>query len=173
MPTPSRFTALALLLLPALGHAQTGPGHAVGLEVPAPAPPVKGHFLTGAYVVGTYSALPLSSGYGYGVQPFLRYQWGSGASSRHRPYVQYSFAPYRMPTYGAGQFASADATAQPANAGFAPLALRQSPLGYSGPGSYGGLGSFSVGIPMQIGRSSAMLNVGGTVLEGFLKSVVW
>jgi hypothetical protein len=87
--------------------------------------------------------------------------------------VQYSFAPYRVPTYGAGQFAGVDAGVLPANAGFAPLALRQSPNGALPYGSYGGLGAFSVGIPMQIGRSSAMLNVGGALLQGLLNPASW
>ncbi|MBF9141489.1 hypothetical protein [Hymenobacter properus] len=172
MTSALRLSPLALLLLPLLGQAQTGATSSIGLELPAPAPPSRGHFLTGAYVVGTYSALPLSSSYGYGVQPFLRYQWGSGTSSR-RPYVQYSFAPYRMPTYSAGQFAGTDAAARPANAGFAPLAFRQAPLGALPYGSYGGLGAFSVGIPMQIGRSSAVLNVTGTIVQGLLNPATW
>jgi hypothetical protein len=169
MTTILRLFPLALLLSPLPGHAQAGATSSIGLEVPAPAPPSRSHFLTGAYVVGTYSTLPLSSGYGYGVQPFLRYQLGSGTSSRRRPYVQYSFAPYRMPTYGAGQFAGADASL-PANAGFAPLALRQAPTGAL---PYGGLGAFSVGIPMQIGRSSAVLNVTGTIVQGLLNPATW
>jgi hypothetical protein len=171
MTSAVRLSPLALLLLPLLGHAQPGRASAVGLEVPAPAPPSRGHFLAGSYVVGPYSALPLNSGYGYGVQPFLRYQLGSGSS--RRPYVQYSFAPYRLSTYGASQFAGADAGALPANAGFAPLALRNSLLGALPYGSYGGLGAFSVGIPMQLGRSSAMLNVGGALLQGLLNPAYW
>jgi hypothetical protein len=165
--------ALLTLLLPALGHAQTGGVNTVGLEVPAPAAPGKGHFLTGTYVVGAYSPLPTTGGYGYGVQPFLRYQLGSGAGGRLRPYVQYSFAPYRVPTYGAGQFAGFEAAGPPANAGFAPLAVRNTPYGTLANGSYGGLGAFSVGIPMQLGRSSAVLNVGGTLLQGLLNPAYW
>ncbi|MFD2722082.1 hypothetical protein ACFST9_25410 [Hymenobacter monticola] len=173
MTTALRVAPLALLLAPSFGHAQAGAAGAIGLEVPAPAPPSKGHFLAGAYAVGAYSPLPTTGGYGYGVQPFLRYQLGSSASSRRRPYVQYSFAPYRVPTYGAGPFAGAEAQGLPANPGFAPLALRNAPYGALPYGSYGGLGAFSVGIPMQIGRSSAMLNVGGTLLQGLLNPAYW
>jgi hypothetical protein len=165
MPATLRFAPLALLLLPTLSHAQAGTGSAIGLEIPAPAPPSKGHFLTGAYVVGAYSPLPTTSGYGYGVQPFLRYQLGSSDKGRLRPYVQYSFQPYRMPTYGAGQFYGADMTGLPANPGFAPLAVRNAP--YSAL-PYGSLGAFSVGIPMRVGNGSAMLNVGGSIIGGLL-----
>lgn len=173
MPTLFRFAPLALLSLPILSHAQAGAASSIGLEIPAPAPPSKGHFLTGAYVVGAYSPLPTSSGYGYGVQPFLRYQLGSSDKGRLRPYVQYSFAPYRMPTYGAGQFYGADKTGLPANPGFAPLALRDSPYGALPYGGYGGLGGFSVGIPMRVGNGSAMLSVGGDILTGLVKAATW
>ncbi|MDO7845209.1 hypothetical protein Q5H92_02495 [Hymenobacter sp. M29] len=169
----SRFAPLALLALPAIGHAQTGAANAVGLEVPAPAPPGRGHFLTGTYVVGTYLPLPATSSYGYGVQPFLRYQLGSRTGGRARPYVQYSFAPYRVPTYGTGALTGLDAAGLPANAGFAPLAVRNAPYGALPYGSYGGLGAFSVGIPMQVGRSSAVLNVGGALLQGLLNPTYW
>jgi hypothetical protein len=176
MPTVLRLAplttllALPLLALPLLGYAQTG-GSAIGLEIPAPAPPSKGHFLTGAYVVGAYSPLPATAGYGYGVQPYLRYQLGSGATGRQRPFVQYSFAPYRVPSYGAGPRYGPDGTALASNPGFAPLALRNAPPYGAAP--YGGLGAFSVGIPMRIGNGSAMLNLGGSIAEGLLKSMVW
>ena len=166
-----RIAPLALLACPARSHAQSGVVNAVGLEVPAPSS--RGHFLTGSYVVGAYSPLPASSGSGYGVQPFLRYQLGSRAAGRARPYLQYSFLPYRVPAYGAGQLAGPDATGQHAHPGFAPLALRNAPYGSLPYGSYGGLGSFSVGIPMQLGRNSAMLNVGGAVLQGLLNPAWW
>ncbi|MBO2010388.1 hypothetical protein [Hymenobacter negativus] len=167
MPAILRLMPLALLVLPLLSHAQAG-GSAIGLEIPAPTPPSKGHFLTGAYMVGAYSPLPTTGGYGYGMQPFLRYQLGTGDKGRLRPYVQYSFAPYRMPTYGAGQFYGADMGSLPANPGFAPLAVRNSPYGALPYGGYGGLGSFSVGIPMRIGNGSAMLNVGGSIVGSLL-----
>ncbi|MDO7850268.1 hypothetical protein [Hymenobacter convexus] len=173
MPTSSSIAALTLLLLPTLGHAQSGTTTTVGLEVPAPATPSKGHFLTGTYVVGAYSPLPATGSYGYGAQPFLRYQLGSRTAGKLRPYVQYTFAPYRLPTYGAGQLAGLDAAGLPTNAGFAPLAARNAPLGMLPYGSYGGLGAFSVGIPMQVGRSSAVLNVGGTLLQGLLNPAYW
>ena len=174
MPSTLRFAPLALLLLPTLGHAQAGSTSAIGLEIPAPAPPSKGHFLTGAYVVGAYSPLPTTAGYGYGVQPYLRYQLGSSATGRRRPFVQYSFAPYRVPSYGAGQFYGPDGAALAGNPGFAPLALRNAPpYGATPYRSYGGLGAFSVGIPMRIGNGSAMLNVGGSIAEGLLRSMVW
>jgi hypothetical protein len=172
MPATLRLAPLALLLLPTPGHAQAGPTSTIGLEIPAPAPPSKGHFLSGVYVMGAFSPLPTSSGYGYGVLPFLRYQLGSGSKGRLRPYVQYNFLPYRMPSYGAGQFYGADMSSLPVNPGFAPLALRDSPYGALPYGGYGGLGSFSVGIPMRVGNGSAMLNVGGELLGGLLKSVI-
>lgn len=171
MPATSRLAPLALLLLPVLSQAQTGAAGTIGLEIPAPAPPSKGHFLTGAYLVGAYYPLPTTGSYGYGVQPFVRYQLGTGAGNRQRPYVQYSFAPYRVATYRAAPLAGPDAVGLPGSAGFAPLAERNAPS-YGAYGSYGGLGAFSVGIPMHVGRSSAVLNVGGTVLEGLLKSAV-
>lgn len=168
-----RLAPLALLLLPSLSHAQAGTAGIIGLEIPAPAPARQGHFLTGTYVVGACSPLPIASGYGYGVQPYLRYQLGSGATGRLRPYVQYSSAPYRM-SYATGPLYGPEGAGLPANPGFLPLAARTAPYGY-GPyaSGYGGLGAFSVGIPMQIGRSSAVLSVGGAVLEGFLKSARW
>jgi hypothetical protein len=168
MPATLRLAPMALLLLPMLSHAQAGSGSAIGLEIPAPAPPSKGHFLTGAYVVGAYSPLPTTAGYGYGVQPYLRYQLGSSATGRLRPFVQYSFMPYRIPSYGAGQFYGPDGGALAGNPGFAPLALRNAPYAGQPYGSYGGLGAFSVGIPMRIGNGSAMLNVGGSIIGGLL-----
>lgn len=163
-----RFAPLALLALPTLSHAQAGATGAIGLEIPAPSPPAKGHFLTGAYAVGAYSPLPVASGYGYGVQPFLRYQLGSGTKGRLRPYVQYSFAPYRIQAYGPGSIYGADTPFLPVNPGFAPLAPRNVPYGYPYASGYGGLGAFSVGIPMHIGNGSAMLNVGGSIVGGLL-----
>jgi hypothetical protein len=165
-----RVAPLALVLLPLLGRAQSGTTGTVGLEIPAPAPPTRGHFLTGAYAVGAYTPLPTTAGYGYGVQPYLRYQLGSSAKGRLRPYVQYSFAPYRLQGYGAGTLYNPEAAALPLNPGFAPLAQRNGPFGY-GPNTsnYGGMGGFSVGIPMRIGNGSAMLNIGGSVLGGLLR----
>ena len=173
MLIPFRLAPLALLLLPSLSHAQAGPAGTIGLEIPAPAPPSHGHFLTGTYVVGAYSPLPVGAGYGYGVQPYLRYQLGSSPTGRLRPFVQYSFASYRMPAYGTSPLYGPEGAGLPANPVFAPLATRNTPYGYGPYGSYGGLGAFSVGIPMRIGNGSAMLNVGGDILAGFLKSGMW
>lgn len=165
-----RVAPLALVLLPLLSRGQAGSAGVVGLEIPAPAPPTKGHFLSGAYVVGNYSPLPTSAGYSYAMQPYLRYQLGSSAKGRPRPYLQYSFVPYRLQGNGAGLLYSPDAF--PTNAGFAPLAQRPSPFGYGSPSNYGGLGAFSVGIPMQIGRGSAVLNIGGALVESaFMQSL--
>ena len=166
-----RVAPLALVLLPFLSAAQTGAGAVVGLEIPAPAPPTKGHFLTGAYVVGNYTPLPTTAGYSYAMQPYLRYQLGSSAKGRPRPFIQYSFMPYRLQGNGAGMLYNPDAF--PTNPGFAPLAQRAAPFGgYGNTGNYGGLGAFSVGIPMQIGRGSAVLNIGGALVESaFMQSL--
>ena len=166
MPHFFRVAPLALILLPLLSRAQTRTTAAIGLEIPAPAPPTRGHFLSGAYVIGNYTPLPTASGYSYALQPYLRYQLGSSAKGRPRPFVQYSFVPYRLQGNGAGMLYNPDAF--PTNAGFAPLAQRPSPFGYGSPSNYGGMGAFSVGIPMQVGRSSAVLNLGGSVVEGML-----
>jgi hypothetical protein len=156
-----RAAPLALVLLPLLGHAQANTAGMVGLEIPAPPPPMKGHFLTGAYVVGNYTP-----------QPYLRYQLGSSAKGRPRPFVQYSFIPYRLQGNGAGMLYNPDGL--PLNPGFAPLAQRPAPFGgYGNTSNYGGLGAFSVGIPMQIGRGSAVLNLGGDILTGLLNPATW
>ena len=168
MKTLLRFASLALAALPFLGHAQAGPTGVVGLEIPAPAPPARGHFLTGAYVVGNYTPLPTAAGYGYGVQPYLRYQLGSSASGRPRPYVQYSFTSYRMAAYATGPLYGPEGAGLSANSGFAPLGARNVPDGYNGYGNNGGLGAFSVGIPMRIGNGSAVLSVGGSVVGSLL-----
>lgn len=168
-----RLAPLALVALPVLSHAQAGAAGAIGLELPAPAPPSKGHFLTGTYVVGAYSPLATASGYGYGVQPYLRYQFGSSATGRLRPFVQYSFVSYRLPAYGTGSLYGPEGSGLPANPAFAPLAARNTPYSYGSYGSYGGLGAFSVGIPMQLGRGSAVLNVGGALLQGLLNPAWW
>ena len=168
MKTLFRFAPLALLALPLPGHAQRSTGSAVGLEIPAPAPPTKGHFLAGTYVVSNYA--PAAAGSGYGVQPYLRSQLGSSATGRPRPFVQYTFMPYRPQYNGTGPGYSPDVL--PANAGFAPLAQRSVPLGYGSAGGYGGLGAFSVGIPMRIGGGSAVLNIGGALVENaFMQSL--
>lgn len=163
-----RVAPLVLVLLPLLSQAQAG---MVGLEIPAPAPPTRGHFLTGAYVVGNYTPLPTASGYGYGVQPYLRYQLSSSARGRPRPYLQYSFTSYRMASYATGPLYGPEGAGLPVTPGFAPLALPGTPYG-SGSYGCGGLGSFSVGIPMRIGNGSAMLNVGGSLVGGLLRSVI-
>lgn len=166
-----RVAPLALVLLPSLSNAQANQAGMVGLEIPAPAPPTKGHFLSGAYVVGNYTPLPTASGYGYAMQPYLRYQLGSSTKGRPRPFVQYSFMPYRMQGNGAGMLYTPDDTLL--NPGFAPLAQRPAPFGgYGNTSNYGGLGAFSVGIPMQIGRGSAVLNIGGSLVESaFMQSL--
>ncbi|GAB3875218.1 hypothetical protein GCM10028824_30060 [Hymenobacter segetis] len=163
-----RVAPLALVLLPLLSRAQAGSAAALGLEIPAPAPPSQGHFLAGAYVVGNYTPLPATAG--YAMQPYLRYQLGSSPTGRPRPFVQYSFIPYRLQGPGAGMLYNPDAF--PTNSGFAPLAQRPSPFGYGSPSNYGGLGAFSVGIPMQIGRGSAVLHIGGSLVESaFMQSL--
>lgn len=167
-----RLAPLVLTLLPLLSPAQTRPSAALGLEIPAPTPPTKGHFLAGAYVVGNYTPLANSSSYGYGyaMQPYLRYQLASSATGRPRPFVQYSFVPYRLQGPGTGMLYNPDAF--PTNPGFAPLAQRPAPFGYGSTSNYGGLGAFSVGIPMKIGRSSAVLDIGGALLESaFMQSL--
>ncbi len=161
-----------LVALPLLSHAQVRSTGAVGLEIPAPAPPRQGHFLTGAYVLGNYSPLPLPAGSGYAVQPFLRYQPGSSATGRLRPFVQYNFPPYRVTAYGTAQLYGADGRGLPANVGFAPLASRYGSNSSASFAGYGGLGAFSVGIPMQVGRNSAVLNLGSSVVEGLLWGLV-
>ena len=159
-----RIAPLALVLLPLLSRAQAGSAGMVGLEIPAPAPPTKGHFLSGAYVVGNYTPLPTASGYSYAMQPYLRYQLGSSAKGRPRPFVQYSFVPYRLQGNGAGLLYNPDNALL--NPGFAPLAQRPAAFGgYGNASNYGGLGAFSVGIPMQIGRGTAVLNIGGELLQ--------
>ena len=168
MTSALRIAPLALVAFPFLSYAQTGAASAVGLAFPAPAPPSRGHFLTGTYVVGNYSPLATASGYGYGVQPYLRYQLGSSASGRPRPYVQYSFTSYRMAAYATGPLYGPEGAGLSANSGFAPLGARNVPDGYNGYGNNGGLGAFSVGIPMRIGNGSAVLSVGGSVVGSLL-----
>ena len=166
-----RVAPLALVLMPCLSHAQANPAGMVGLEIPAPAPPTKGHFLSGAYVVGSYTPPPTTAGYGYAMQPYLRYQLGSSAKGRPRPFVQYSFAPYLLQGNGAGMLYNPGGL--PPNPGFAPLAQRPVPFGgYGNTSNYGGLGAFSVGIPMKIGRGSAVLDIGGSLVESaFMQSL--
>lgn len=174
MKTLLRIAPLALVALPLCSHAQRSTGSAVGLEFPAPPAPGKGHFLAGTYAVGAYSPLTTASGYGYGVQPYLRYQFGSSPTGRRRPFVQYSFVGYRLPAYGTALGYGAENTGLPASPGLAPLAMRNPPYGYSAYGSsFGGLGAFSVGIPMRIGNGSAELSVGGKVLMGVLDAIAW
>ena len=155
--------SVALVLLPLLSQAQSGTAGAVGLEIPAPAPPAQRHFLTGAYVVGNYTPLATASGYGYAVQPYLRYVLGTAGHAR--PFVQYSFAPYRLQAYGAGRLYAADGAGLSANPVFAPLPLRST--SYNGYGS--GLGQLSLGVPVRVGGSPVMLHVAGNVLSGLLR----
>ena len=162
-----RLAAAALLLLPFLSHAQGAPMGAVGLEIPSPAPPSRGHFLTGAYVSNSFAALPSARagyGYGYAVQPYLRYQLGSSKDGFARPFVQYSFAPYLLPAYGPAA-GLAPSGGLPGNLEFAPLPLRSSLYG----SGYGGLGAFSVGVPFRMGGGSATLHVAGSVLGSLVR----
>ncbi|WP_157887164.1 hypothetical protein [Hymenobacter sp. PAMC 26628] len=164
-----RIASLVLLLTPLAGRAQSS---GLGLEVPAPAAPSKGRFLAGAYAVGNYVPLNTPAAYGYGVQPYLRYQLGASATGRPRPFVQYTFDPYRLQAYGAGAPYGPEGGALPANAGFAPLALRNGPYNnsygnYNGYG--GGMGTVSVGVPVRIGSGSAVLSVGGSVMSSLLR----
>ena len=172
MTSALRIAPLALVLLPLLSQAQAGSVGAVGLEIPAPAPPRQGHFLAGAYTVGNYTSLPTPAGFGYAMQPYLRYQLGSSPTGRWRPFVQYTFAPYRVAANGAAQLYGTDSRGLPANSGIAPLVSRYGFYGGSSYSGYGGLGAFSVGIPMQVGRSSAVLDLGGSVVEGLLGSLL-
>ena len=159
--------ALVLLLTPSAGYAQSS---GLRLEIPALALPSKGHFLAGAYAVGNYVPLPTPTAYGYGVQPYLRYQLGTSATGRPRPFVQYTFAPYRLQSYGAGGPYGPEGGVLPANAGFAPLALRNGPYNNNNYNGYGnGLGTVSVGVPVRIGSGLAVLSVGGSVGSSFLR----
>ena len=171
MRTLLRFAPLALVALPLFGHAQLRASSAVGLEIPASPAPASGHWLTGAYVTGNYAPVLAPGLAGYGVQPYLRYVLGSG--QRARPFVQYSFAPYQVrPPYGsAAPFGSTNGLF--GNLAFAPLASRNVPYGFhDGYDSYRSLGGFSVGVPTRIGRSPAVVTVGGSVLEGLLKAAL-
>ena len=162
MPNLSRVAPLALLLFPLLGRAQVPPTAAVGLEIPASAPPKTGHFLTGAYVASGYMPALATSSTGYIVQPYLRCVLGTG--NRARPFVQYSFTPFRVQQgYGSTfPLCRPDWVELPSNPDFAPFMARN--LAYSGMG-YGGLGAFSVGIPMHTVRGSVLLDLGGSVLR--------
>lgn len=169
MPALFRIAPLALGLLPFLSHAQVQPAAAVGLEMPAPAAPAQGHFLAGAYVSGNYTPALATGTSGYAVQPYLRYVLGTGR--RARPFVQYSFSPLRVQwahgsvysLYGPG------GVEMPVNPGFAPLAAQNSAYARN---AYGGLGAFSVGVPMQLGRSSVLLDLGSTMLSGLFPNVL-
>ena len=160
-----------LVLLPFAGLAQGRPTATVGLEVPAPAP-VRGHFLTGAYAAGSYGPMLGPGGLGYAVQPFLRYQFGTSTTGRLTPFLQYTFTPYRLPAFGPGALYRPDGSGLPATAGFAPLAARNAPGSFGPPSGYGSLGAFSVGVPVHVGRTSAALNVGGSLVEGLLWGLV-
>jgi len=167
-----RFALLALLLLPVPGHAQGPAAGAVGLEMPAPAAPSPGHFLTGAYVSGSYTPVLAAGGVGYAVQPYLRYVLGG--AGRSRPFVQYSFSPYWAQAYGsAAALAGPGADGQFPNPAFAPLPLRgPAGRGYGGYGNYGNystLSSFSVGVPVRVGGGALLVHVGGSLLGGLLR----
>lgn len=169
MPAFRHLAPLALLALPFLSHAQVQSAGAVGLEVPALAAPSQGHLLAGAYVSGNYSPILATGVAGYAVQPYLRYVLGKG--DRARPFVQYSLSPYWVQAYGSAAPLRPGTEGQVLNPAFAPLGLRNAPgTGYGyGYGSYGGLGSFSVGMPVRIGAGSMMVHVGGSVLSGLLR----
>ncbi|SFQ76766.1 hypothetical protein [Hymenobacter arizonensis] len=156
--------AVVLSLLPTLSQAQTGATTAVGLEIPAPAPPSQGNFLTGAYVLGNYTpALATAGGMGYSVQPYLRYMVGPKA--RTRGFIQYSFAPYRLQAYNADPLYTPGGVALPANPGFAPLPMR----GMQSNSFGNGMGQFSVGMPVRLGGSPVMLHVAGNALTNLLR----
>jgi hypothetical protein len=156
--------AIALGLSPNLSQAQTGAMSAVGLEIPAPAPPSQGNFLTGAYVLGNYApTLATTRGLGYSVQPYLRYM--VGPKTRTRGFIQYSFAPYRMQGYNIDPLYMPGGAALPANPGFAPLPMR----GMQSNSFGSGLGQFSVGMPVRLGGSPVMLHVAGSALTGLLR----
>ena len=94
MKTHLRFAPLALVALPLFSQAQQRVSSAsaarqqrvssasaarqqrvssaVGLEIPASAAPASGHWLSGAYVTGSYSPVLAPGLAGYGVQPYLR-----------------------------------------------------------------------------------------------------
>jgi hypothetical protein len=158
-----RMFPLALLGLPFLSSAQVQSAGAVGLEVPAPALPRHGHFLTGAYVSASYTPRLAAGAAGYAVQPYLRYVLGNSGTAR--PFVQYSFAPYWVRGYGPGAPLNGPGGAElPANAAFAPLPLRNP----DGPG-YGSFGNFSLGVPLRLGASPVMLHVAGSVLGSLVR----
>lgn len=159
-----RIAPLALVLLPAVGLAQAQSTGAVGLEISALQPPSQGHFLTGAYVSGTYTPRLMAGRPSYAVQPYLRYVLGG--SGQARPFVQYNFAPYWLQTNG-GSGADAGFPTQAGDGSFAPLPTLYSPVlnGYG----QGGLGSFSVGVPVRVGTGNMTVHVGGGVLGGLLR----
>ncbi|WP_426060567.1 hypothetical protein [Hymenobacter sp. B1770] len=159
-------TAVAFMLglSPALSQTQLSSTGAVGLEIPAPAPPSQGNFLTGAYVLGNYTpALATTGGMGYSVQPYVRYMVGPKA--RARGFIQYSFAPYQLQAYNATPLYAPDGLALPANPAFAPLPMR----GMSANGFGSSLGQFSVGMPVRLGGSPVMLHVAGSALTNLLR----
>ena len=167
MKTLFRFAPLALVTLPFIGHAQLRASNAVGLEIPASPAPASGHWLTGAYVTGSYTPVLAPGLAGYGVQPYLRYVLGRG--QRARPFVQYSLAPYWVQAYGsAAPFGSTDGRL--GNPAFAPLPLRgPMPKGFGYNGYGGGVGSVSVGLPVRVGGGTMMVHVAGSLVSGLLR----
>ena len=167
MKTLLRIAPLALVVLPLFSQAQQRASSAVGLELPASAAPARGHWLAGAYVMGSYSPVLAPGMAGYGVQPYLRYVLGRG--ERARPFVQYSLAPYWVQPYGrAAPFGGADGLA--ANPAFAPLGLRGPvPNGFGANGYGGGLGSVSVGVPVRVGGGTMTVHVAGSLVRGLLR----
>lgn len=78
--------------------------------------------------------------------------------------------PYRLQSYGAGAPYGSEGGVLPANAGFAPLALRNGLYNSNNYNGYSnGLGTVSVGVPVRIGSGSAVLSVGGSVGSSFLR----
>ncbi|WP_046246498.1 hypothetical protein [Hymenobacter terrenus] len=159
----SAIVALTLTFLPFLSQAQSRPAGGVGLEVPASTAPRQGHFLAGAYMLSSYAPPSASGGFSYRVQPYLRYALSTKGHAQ--PFIQYSFAPYRLQAYGADPRATPGAAELPANPGFAPLGLRDASYR-----SYGSnLGAVSVGVPVRFGSSSATLHVASSLLSGLLR----
>ena len=162
---PSAFVApLALMSLPLWCPAQAGqPAAATGLEIPTPTLPNQGYFLTGAYVSGFYSSRLAGGGAGYAGQSYRRYF--PGAAGRARPFSQHRFSSFWVrPAYAGAAGPFGPGGELPATLVSAPLRPSDRPCG--------GLGAFSVGIPLRHGPRSVLLNQGGSVLGELLLNVL-